>query len=318
MSKSRRLIDVLMSLPRRGTFTVQALAEDLGVSPRTALRYLHELSELGVPLSARPGPGGGYALVRERVLPGVSFTIEEAVALFFAFHALRSYEVLPFSMDAEEAAKKLHRELPEQARSKVDALTGRLAFTTGVSSRPAPALGALLEAALDGAVVRVRYRSSRGEETRRIQPVGVYGQNGLWYCPAFCFERQDYRVFRVDRMSQPKRDPSTPARPDVAARMLSDLDDILAKPKTLVLEAELTAEGMRLFGHDEWVTLAGAGGGRLAMPIEESDVPLFGRMLLSLAPHAVARGPEVLLTWMRERVVWLTARYDGAQTSVLP
>jgi predicted DNA-binding transcriptional regulator YafY len=313
MSKSRRLIDVLMSLPRRGAFTVEALAADLGVSQRTALRYLHELSELGVPLAARPGPGGGYALVRDRVLPGISFTIEEAVALFFAFHALRSYKVLPFAMDAEAAVDKLRQELPERVRLRVDALTGRLDFTTGAVSPPAPALGAVLQAALDGTVVQLLYRSARGDELRRIQPIGVYGQNGLWYCPAWCFERQDYRLFRVDRMSRARPDAAVVPRPDVAARTLADLGSILARPKALVLEADLTPEGVRRFGHDDWVILAADGSGHLAMPIEEGDVPLFGRMLLSLAPHAVANGPKPLLDWMEERVRWLSDHYAPAQ-----
>ncbi|KAA6452041.1 WYL domain-containing protein [Bacillus swezeyi] len=42
------------------------------------------------------------------------------------------------------------------------------------------------------------------------QCIGVYTMNGFWYCPAYCFQSQQYRVFRVDRVQPlvPSKDPS--------------------------------------------------------------------------------------------------------------
>jgi predicted DNA-binding transcriptional regulator YafY len=75
MSQAARLLEVLFRLRARPRFTVQELADTLGVSRRTMLRDLHALSAMGVPLVATPGPGGGYALARDQRLPPPPLTV---------------------------------------------------------------------------------------------------------------------------------------------------------------------------------------------------------------------------------------------------
>lgn len=82
MSKSKRLIELMMTVNRMRKFTVRELADQFGVSSRTILRDLQELSELGVPLYSEVGPHGGYQVLKERVLPPIAFSEEEAVAMF--------------------------------------------------------------------------------------------------------------------------------------------------------------------------------------------------------------------------------------------
>ncbi len=96
MSKSKRLMELMLTVNRMRKFTVGELAREFGVSQRTILRDLQELGELGVPLYSEVGPHGGYQVLRERLLPPIAFTEEEAVSIFFAVHALRHYSSLPF------------------------------------------------------------------------------------------------------------------------------------------------------------------------------------------------------------------------------
>ena len=103
MSKSKRLMELMMTVNRKRRFKVKELADEFGVSTRTILRDLQELSELGVPLYSEVGPHGGYQVVRERVLPPIAFTEEEAAAMFFAVHALRHYSSLPFESESSAA-----------------------------------------------------------------------------------------------------------------------------------------------------------------------------------------------------------------------
>lgn len=35
-----------------------------------------------------------------------------------------------------------------------------------------------------------------------IQPIGLYSHNGFWYCPAYCFLREEIRLFRADRIKK--------------------------------------------------------------------------------------------------------------------
>uniref|UniRef100_UPI002636A06F helix-turn-helix transcriptional regulator n=1 Tax=uncultured Georgenia sp. TaxID=378209 RepID=UPI002636A06F len=65
VERQQRLIETLPAT--RGWRTVASLARDLGVTSRTVERDVERLRQAGVPIVARPGPGGG---VRLDVTPG--------------------------------------------------------------------------------------------------------------------------------------------------------------------------------------------------------------------------------------------------------
>ena len=67
----------------------------------------------------------------------------------------------------------------------------------------------LLDAAIYGKVLAVKYESKGGEVNhRRIQPIYIYANDGFWYCKAYCFLRQGFRVFRCDRIHEAAYDTS--------------------------------------------------------------------------------------------------------------
>ena len=69
MTKTERLMELMSTVYERKRFTAQELADEFGVSYRTMLRYLQELSGMGVPLYAEPGRSGGYSLLARRDAP---------------------------------------------------------------------------------------------------------------------------------------------------------------------------------------------------------------------------------------------------------
>lgn len=69
MPKTERMLKVMQRVYEKQTFTVSELAAEFAVSYRTMLRYLHELSQLGVPLYANEGRHGGYSILKSRQQP---------------------------------------------------------------------------------------------------------------------------------------------------------------------------------------------------------------------------------------------------------
>jgi len=63
MPKTERMLKIMQRVYEKRSFTVGEMAEEFSVSYRTMLRYLHELSELGVPLYATEGKHGGYSVL---------------------------------------------------------------------------------------------------------------------------------------------------------------------------------------------------------------------------------------------------------------
>lgn len=202
MSKSKRLLELMMTVNRKRRFTAKELAQEFQVSPCTILLDLQELSELGVPLYSEVGSHGGYQVLRERVLPPVAFTEEETVAIFFANHALRHFSSLPFEELFISALKKFYLYLPGDVRERIDQLKKRFDFITLSRQAKPPFLSQLLNAAVEQRVLKIVYLSKKGISVREIQSIGIYAHRGLWYCPAYCFRRQGYRTFRCDRIQE--------------------------------------------------------------------------------------------------------------------
>src|ERR687896_2196078 len=175
VSRTARLLELLIRVQTRTRFTAQELAEEFGVSRRTMLRDLRALSEMGVPLRSTPGPGGGYALPRGGRRLSPSLTVDEALALIVSYEALLRYPDSPFSAQSLSAVTKLRAALPREVVAELDRLRSHVFVAGPAHDYEAPLLGELLSAALDGTHLKVTYDSIRSGRTERvIFPYGLY------------------------------------------------------------------------------------------------------------------------------------------------
>jgi len=314
MPKSKRLMELMMTVNRKRRFKVQELADEFGVSTRTILRDLQELSELGVPLYSEVGPHGGYQVVRERVLPPIAFTEGEAVAMFFAVHALRHYSSLPFEAESASALSKFYLHMPGDVRDRIDSMKDRVDFITPTRRGDAPCLAILLDAAVRQKVLAVEYTSKEeGASNRRIQPVCIYASNGFWYCTAYCFLRQGFRVFRCDRIRE--------AAYDAAGMVPLDLGDVrhsrreAAEPREPVrLRAELSQAGVQRCEAELWLApmlvVREDGSGAIDTDVSRNDIPFFTEFFIALGDEAKLQEPVELKDSIRRRLSELLIRYQ--------
>lgn len=71
--------------------TASVLAQRTGTAVRTVERDIARLTDAGVPVQVRRGPGGGYRLDVRPVLPPVALTPGEAAALIASLVAVGPY-----------------------------------------------------------------------------------------------------------------------------------------------------------------------------------------------------------------------------------
>src|ERR687886_955746 len=174
LSRTARLLELLVRVQTKPRFTAAELAEEFGVSRRTMLRDLCALSEMGIPLRSTPGPGGGYSLPRGGRRLSASLSVDEALALIISYESLMRYPVSPFSSQSLSAVTKLRAALPPDVVGELDRLRRHVAVVEPVREYEAPLLGELLKAALDGAHLKVVYDSKSGISERVVYPFGVY------------------------------------------------------------------------------------------------------------------------------------------------
>jgi predicted DNA-binding transcriptional regulator YafY len=173
MTKAKRLNEMIMMVNRKKRFTVGELAKEFGVSNRTILRDLQELCEMGVPLYSEVGPHGGYQVLKERILPPIAFSEEEAKAIFFSIHALRHYISLPFNIEYESIKRKFYINLSGDTRDAIDRIKDRVDFLSGYQQEEVKFLRQILDAAIQQEAIIIDYETNEKVSRRCIQPIGI-------------------------------------------------------------------------------------------------------------------------------------------------
>ncbi|MFI7130999.1 helix-turn-helix transcriptional regulator [Nonomuraea sp. NPDC050153] len=219
---SARLLALLSMLQARRDWPGALLAERLDVSPRTVRRDVDRLRELGYPIVAFKGPDGGYRLEAGTELPPLLFDDEQAVALAIALQ-LAETAGAGIEEAAARALNTVRQVMPARLRRRIDTL--QVTAVRRPVSRPGPHVDAGVLMALSAAVharevLRFDYPPGPGDDgvpapPRRAEPHHLVTWGGRWYLIAWDLDREDWRIFRADRIT-----PRTPAGPRFTPREL--------------------------------------------------------------------------------------------------
>ncbi|MGA6224880.1 helix-turn-helix transcriptional regulator [Streptomyces umbrinus] len=226
LETSARLLRLLSLLQAHREWSGAALADRLGVTPRTVRRDVDRLRELGYPVNASPGTGGGYQLGVGAELPPLLLDDDEAVAVAVGLRTAAGQGIEGIGETSVRALTKLEQVLPHRLRRRVGALN---AFTVPMLRGPQPSavdpavLTDLAAACRDSERLRFEYRDHGGSSTRRtVEPHRLVCTERRWYLVAWDVDRDDWRTFRADRVTPkpphgPRFTPRQPPADDLAA-----------------------------------------------------------------------------------------------------
>jgi predicted DNA-binding transcriptional regulator YafY len=226
LETSARLLRLLSLLQAHREWSGSALADRLGVTPRTVRRDVDRLRELGYPVNASPGTGGGYQLGVGAELPPLLLDDDEAVAVAVGLRTAAGQGIEGIGETSVRALTKLEQVLPHRLRRRVGALN---AFTVPMLRGPQPSavdpavLTDLAAACRDSERLRFEYRDHGGSSTRRtVEPHRLVCTERRWYLVAWDVDRDDWRTFRADRVTPkpphgPRFTPRQPPAEDLAA-----------------------------------------------------------------------------------------------------
>ncbi|MFE4174570.1 helix-turn-helix transcriptional regulator [Streptomyces sp. NPDC056909] len=201
-----RLLSLLSLLQTPREWPGSELAERLGVSPRTIRRDIDRLRDLGYPVEATKGAIGGYRLVAGTAMPPLLLDDEEAVAIAVGLRAGAGHAIEGVDEASVRALAKLEQVLPSRLRHRVSTLqAATIPVTRGDGATIDPrTLTVMAGAVTGGERLRFGYRSGDGTETKRqVEPYRLVSTGWRWYLVAYDLAREDWRTFRVDRISEP-------------------------------------------------------------------------------------------------------------------
>ncbi len=199
MSRTARLFQLMQAL-RSGPSprTSVQLAQDLGVSPRTVHRDIDALRGLGAIIDGEAG--FGFTLIEDATLPPLGFTNDELEALVLGLREVQLIGDPALSDAASAALRKLQGRLPQRQSHRLS----HAVLTATRFDRPAvPTIDVaiLRQAAWDERVIEFAYTDVKGADTRRrVNPLSIVYMDRASVLLSWCHLRQDFRVFRLDRM----------------------------------------------------------------------------------------------------------------------
>jgi predicted DNA-binding transcriptional regulator YafY len=199
-----RMLALLALLQHGPSWTGAELAARLEVTERTVRRDVDRLRELGYPVEASPGVSGGYQLGRGGKLPPLLLGDDEAMAVALGLRGAVDGSITGLEEAAISVLARLEQLLPQHLATRVRQLHEATAqVETRESERvSAGALVELGQACGRGERIRFAYANRRGEPTRRlVAPYRLVRVATRWYLVAWDGDREDWRTFRVDRIT---------------------------------------------------------------------------------------------------------------------
>ena len=194
--KIDRLIGILSILLQRDKVTAAELAEKFEVSRRTIVRDIEDLCKAGIPVAASQGRGGGISVMEGFKLDRTLLSGEDMKAILTGLQGLDSvsessrYRRLMDKLDAENA---------------VGAVGAGNSIIVDLSSwdknAVSPKLETIKQAIESSEKISFMYYSPDRTERREIEPYRLVFQWASWYVWGFCTKRNDYRMFKLTRMT---------------------------------------------------------------------------------------------------------------------
>lgn len=199
MRRADRLFQIVQLL-RGGRLTRAAdLAEELEVSERTIYRDVADLIGSGVPIEGEAGVG--YVMRAGYDVPPLMFTRDEVMAVIAGTRMIERMGGASMAKAAGEALVKIRAVLPDALEAEADRVEIHAGPTLMPSERDRHFIDQI-EAAVSGRLrLSMTYADEGGaKSTRTIRPLGLWLWKNGWCVVSWCELREDFRMFRIDRI----------------------------------------------------------------------------------------------------------------------
>ncbi len=196
--KIARLIGILSILLQQPKTTAAELAERFEVSTRTIYRDIEVICQAGIPLVTTQGIGGGVAIMDGFKIDRTLLSSADMQAILIGLKTLDSFCTPNNAKRYQQLIDRLcpagENLLPVNQHILIDlASWDKAALTDKIEL--------LQDAITDSRKVAFVYCAPAGETERLVEPYKLLFQWSSWYLWAWCNLRQDFRLFRLSRMS---------------------------------------------------------------------------------------------------------------------
>ena len=194
--KIDRLIGILSILLQQEKITAPELAKKFEVSRRTINRDIENLCKAGIPIVTKQGQNGGISIIDGYKIDKTLLTSSDMQAILSGLGSLDSVS----------------------GTNQVSILMEKLGASNFISGNPnilidlsswykdslSPKIEQIKKAIEQNRLISFMYYSPKGESSRIIEPYYLVFRWSSWYVWGYCRKRDDYRLFKLNRMTNLK------------------------------------------------------------------------------------------------------------------
>lgn len=193
--KIDRLIGILSLLLQKEKLTSSELAEKFEVSQRTILRDIDTLNLAGIPVVSSKGHNGGISIMKGYKVDSTLLSSDDMKAILSGLSSLDS-------VSGTNRYRQLMEKLSADDTAAVNADNHIIIDLSKWNKTFISEKMELIKKAMEQRhTISFRYFSPNGESDRNIEPYHLVFQWSSWYVWGYCIKRDDYRMFKLTRMT---------------------------------------------------------------------------------------------------------------------
>ncbi len=197
--KTDRLIGILSVLLQKEKCTAPELAEKFEVSRRTINRDIETLCRAGIPICTTQGSGGGIRIMEGYRMDRTLLTSKDMQMILAGLRSLDSV-----------SGSRYYGQLMEKLQAGAsDFVSGRDSVLIDLSSwykeSLAPKIALIQDSIEERKRIGFRYYAPGGESVRTVEPYYLIFKWSSWYVWGWCKKREDFRMFKLNRMEELKK-----------------------------------------------------------------------------------------------------------------
>ncbi|GFI61400.1 hypothetical protein IMSAG049_00559 [Clostridiales bacterium] len=194
--KIDRLIGILAILLQKDRVTAPYLAEKFEVSRRTINRDIDALCRAGIPIYTRQGTNGGISIMDNYKIDRLLLTNTEMKDILAGLRGLDSVNgTNHYSQLMEKLSVGSSDFLSQPVLIDLSSW-----YKTSLASK----IQLIREAIDTGILLEFTYYSPKGEQKRIAEPYYLIFRWSSWYVWGWCYNREDFRLFKLNRIDELK------------------------------------------------------------------------------------------------------------------
>lgn len=194
--KIDRLIGILSVLLQEEQVTAPKLAAKFEVSRRTINRDIEDLCKAGIPIVTSQGTGGGISIMDGYRMDRTILSSKDMQVIMAGLRSLDSVSGSHYYGQLMEKIKAGSSEFISGSESLL------IDLSSWYKDSLSPKIEILQDAIELRKTVKFKYYAPSGDSEREVEPYYLIFKWSSWYIYGFCLLREDFRMFKLNRMDK--------------------------------------------------------------------------------------------------------------------